>query len=92
MSDVDRWLAGLGLERYGPAFNEAEIEFSDLGQLSADDLKELGLPLGPRRRIQEAIKQFDGRLIGQRHNKTATAGRAKRTHHAPRDARPSRGA
>jgi predicted ATPase/class 3 adenylate cyclase len=60
LSDVDRWLAGLGLERYGPAFSEAEIEFSDLRQLSAEDLKELGLPLGPRRRIQEAIKQLNG--------------------------------
>lgn len=60
MSDVARWLAALGLEKYGSAFTEAEIEFSDLPQLSAEDLKELGLPVGPRRRIQEAIKQLDG--------------------------------
>lgn len=60
MSDVACWLAALGLEKYGSAFTEAEIEFSDLPQLSAEDLKELGLPVGPRRRIQEAIKQLDG--------------------------------
>lgn len=60
MSDVAPWLAELGLEKYVAAFDEAEIAFTDLGHLTGDDLKELGLPVGPRRRIQEAIKQLVG--------------------------------
>ena len=60
VSNIYQWLSGLGLEKYGPVFVEAEIEFSDLASLSEDDLKELGLPLGPRRRVAEAIRQLQG--------------------------------
>ena len=60
MSDINQWLSGLGLEKYGSAFLEAEIEFADIGYLSEDDLKELGLPLGPRRRVAEAIRLLQG--------------------------------
>lgn len=60
VSSINQWLSGLGLEKYGPVFVEAEIEFSDLASLSEDDLKELGLPLGPRRRVAEAIRQMQG--------------------------------
>ncbi|MEX3009320.1 adenylate/guanylate cyclase domain-containing protein [Hoeflea sp. TYP-13] len=59
MSDIERWLAELGLDKYVSAFAEAEIEFADLAHLTDEDLKELGLPLGPRRRVKAAIKNFD---------------------------------
>lgn len=60
MSDIARWLSGLGLDKYSSAFAEAEIEFGDLSSLIEEDLKELGLPLGPRRRVSAAIKTLDG--------------------------------
>jgi hypothetical protein len=51
MSDIENWLAELGLEKYASAFGEAEIDFETLADLEKDDLNELGLPLGPRRKI-----------------------------------------
>lgn len=54
-SDIDAWLKQFGLEKYAPAFVENEVGVADLAHLSDDDLKDLGLPLGPRRRIQAVI-------------------------------------
>ena len=47
--DVAAWLGGLGLERYAQAFRDAEITPEVLPELTDADLRELGLPLGPRR-------------------------------------------
>ncbi|XHY17892.1 hypothetical protein SuNHUV7_26930 (plasmid) [Pseudoseohaeicola sp. NH-UV-7] len=58
VQDVQSWLAELGLQKYTLAFVEAEIELADLAYLSEDDLKEMGLPIGPRRRVNEAIRKF----------------------------------
>src|SRR5215475_10080258 len=55
MSDVHLWLKSLGLEKYADAFVENEIDFVTLPELTEGDLKELGLPIGPRRRILNAI-------------------------------------
>ncbi len=58
MSEIANWLRGLGLEKYASAFAEAEIDFETLPELEEDDFKELGLPLGPRRKIRGAIKRL----------------------------------
>lgn len=58
MRDISSWLADLGLEKYVSVFAEAEIDFETLPELEEDDLKELGLPLGPRRKIWGAIKRL----------------------------------
>ena len=55
MSDIALWLKDLGLERYARAFAENEIDFNTLHVLTEEDLRELGLPVGPRRRILNAI-------------------------------------
>jgi class 3 adenylate cyclase/tetratricopeptide (TPR) repeat protein len=55
LSEIAQWLTEHGLEKYLSAFTEAEIELSDLIHLTDDDLKELGLPMGPRRRAIYAI-------------------------------------
>lgn len=56
MSDrVTRWLQQLDLEEFAGTFAEQQIEFSDLTELTDSDLKELGLPLGPRKRLLKAI-------------------------------------
>jgi class 3 adenylate cyclase len=53
--DVGAWLRGLGLERYEPVFRDNEIDAAVLPKLTAEHLKELGLPLGPRLKLLEAI-------------------------------------
>ena len=53
--NVAAWLAGLGLERYEPAFRENEIDLGVLPSLTADDLKDLGVVIvGHRRKLLEA--------------------------------------
>jgi class 3 adenylate cyclase/tetratricopeptide (TPR) repeat protein len=58
LPNIQSWLSDLGLDRYLSAFIEAEIDFETLPDLEEEDLKELGLPLGPRRKVWAAIKRF----------------------------------
>jgi hypothetical protein len=53
--DIAEWLRGLGLERYTQAFQEAEVTPDVLQELTEGDLRELGLPLGPRKTVLKAI-------------------------------------
>jgi SAM (Sterile alpha motif) domain-containing protein len=55
MQSIAEWLAGLGLGEYSQRFAENGIDFSALGHLSDQDLKDLGVLLGHRRRLQAAI-------------------------------------
>jgi len=57
--DVADWLRKLGLEQYGPAFRENEIDERVLPSLTAEDLRDLGITLvGHRRRLLDAIAVF----------------------------------
>ncbi|MEH6647657.1 ATP-binding protein [Sulfitobacter sp.] len=58
MRDIVDWLTELGLAKHAPFFVEAEIDFETLPDLVEDDLKDLGLPLGPRRKIWGAIQRL----------------------------------
>jgi class 3 adenylate cyclase len=54
--DVLVWLRGLGLERYEAAFRENEIDETVLPNLTAEDLKDLGVGIvGHRRKLLDAI-------------------------------------
>jgi class 3 adenylate cyclase/predicted ATPase len=54
--DIGGWLRGLGLERYEQAFRENEIDLRVLPELTAEDLKELGVAaIGHRRLLLKAI-------------------------------------
>src|SRR5215467_7877622 len=54
--DVGDWLRKLGLEQYEAAFRENEISEKVLPNLTAEDLKDLGVgPVGHRRVLLEAI-------------------------------------
>ena len=57
-SDIGRWLEGLDLGQYAPAFAENAVDLADLPHLTDEDLTSLGLPLGPRRRLQAAIRKL----------------------------------
>jgi SAM domain (Sterile alpha motif) len=54
--DVAHWLRQLGLERYEAAFRENDVSAAILSDLTAEDLKELGVvSVGHRRQLLEAI-------------------------------------
>jgi class 3 adenylate cyclase/predicted ATPase len=54
--DVEAWLRNLGLDEYAGAFAENDIDAEALADLTADDLKELGVAsLGHRKRLLRAI-------------------------------------
>lgn len=55
MPQIAAWLARLGLLKYADVFSAHEVDFEALRHLSDVDLKELGLPIGPRRKIQAAL-------------------------------------
>jgi class 3 adenylate cyclase/predicted ATPase len=54
--DVAAWLRELGLEQYAPAFHDNAIDGEVLHELTADDLRDLGVTLvGHRRKLLAAI-------------------------------------
>ena len=54
--DIVVWLRGLGLGKYEAAFRENDIDETVLPNLTAEDLKELGVAsLGHRRKLLDAI-------------------------------------
>ena len=65
MADLRGWLAELGLEKFEPAFTEHEIDFDVLRLLTEDDVKELGLPLGPRRKVLAALSALRAEIVPQ---------------------------
>ena len=52
------WLEGLGLADYAERFAENRIDISVLSELSDQDLKELGVVLGDRRKMLRAIREL----------------------------------
>ena len=51
------FLAGLGMDNYVKTFREQEIDLETLTLLEDPELKEMGLPLGPRKKIMMAIEE-----------------------------------
>ncbi len=56
MQRVSEWLETLGLGKYASVFAAHEIELDVLSELTDADLQQLGLPIGPRRRILKAAR------------------------------------
>ena len=55
-TEITNWLRGLGLEQYASAFEDNAIDAGVLPELTADDLKDLGVNLvGHRRKLLAAI-------------------------------------
>ena len=51
MIDVESWLESIELSEYAAIFKEQRIDLNALGALTEADLKELGLPIGHRKRF-----------------------------------------
>ncbi|WJR75219.1 adenylate/guanylate cyclase domain-containing protein [Bradyrhizobium sp. NP1] len=57
MQQIAEWLERLGLGQYAQRFAENEIDVSVLPHLTDQDLKDIGIPLGHRRKILAAINE-----------------------------------
>jgi class 3 adenylate cyclase len=55
MNDLPHFLRSIGLEHYIEIFGHEDIQLQDLPLLTEPDLAEIGLPLGPRRRLLSAL-------------------------------------
>ena len=60
MPTLAKWLATLRLEQYAQVFAEQQVDLDSVRLLSETDLRELGLPLGPRKLVLRAIEQLNG--------------------------------
>ena len=60
MTDIAEWLASIGLGEYAQRFAENAIDLSVIRDLTEQDLKELGVLLGHRRKMLRAIAELDG--------------------------------
>ncbi len=60
MSDVGRWLDGLGLGQYAVTFAKDDIDWDVLAELDETDLEKLGLSLGHRKKLLKAITGLAG--------------------------------
>src|SRR3954447_6745381 len=59
MQQIVDWLAKLGMSRDPQRFAENRIDFSVLRELTDQDLKDLGVVLGDRRKMLRAIADID---------------------------------
>jgi len=64
MKRLAEWLSSLGLGEYAERFAENAIDISVVGDLTEEDLKELGLRLGHRRRLRKAIAELNAMASG----------------------------
>ncbi|GAB2214673.1 hypothetical protein Droror1_Dr00019033 [Drosera rotundifolia] len=53
---VDGFLQSLGLEKYLIAFQAEEVDMATLQHLTEGDLKAIGIPMGPRKKILLALE------------------------------------
>jgi class 3 adenylate cyclase/tetratricopeptide (TPR) repeat protein len=58
MGSVRQWLEARGFGEYVEAFEREQLDLEALLHLTADDLKDLGLPMGPRLKLLAAIRSL----------------------------------
>jgi len=59
MQQIADWLEQLGMSEYADRFAENKIDVSVLPHLTDQDLKDIGVPLGHRRKMLAAIANLD---------------------------------
>ncbi|MDP6953763.1 MAG: hypothetical protein QGF53_13495, partial [Alphaproteobacteria bacterium] len=55
MQSIRAWLEELGLGEFAEAFEAEEIDLATLRHVTDADLKDMGLPIGPRRKLLAAM-------------------------------------
>jgi class 3 adenylate cyclase len=63
MTGTAEWLASIGLGEYAQRFAENAIDFSVVSDLTEQDLKDLGVLLGHRRKILRAIAELKSEVL-----------------------------
>ena len=58
MEEIADWLEKLGMSEYTQCFTEHRIDVSVLRHLTDQDLKDIGMPFGHRRKILAAIGEL----------------------------------
>jgi hypothetical protein len=59
MQQIADWLDGLGMSEYAQRFAENRVDFSVLSELTDQDLKDLGVVLGDRRKMLRATADIE---------------------------------
>jgi class 3 adenylate cyclase len=62
MTGIAEWLASIGLGEYAQRFAENAIDLSVVRDLTDQDLKDLGVLLGHRRKMLRAIAELEGEV------------------------------
>ena len=62
MQQIADWLEKLGMSEYAERFAENKIDVSVLRHLTDQDLKDIGVPLGHRRKMLAAIGEYKQRV------------------------------
>ena len=60
MQEIADWLEKLGMSQYAQRFAENDIDVRALRYLTDQDLKDIGVSLGHRRRMLGAISELAG--------------------------------
>ncbi|TKY68640.1 Phospholipase DDHD2 [Spatholobus suberectus] len=55
-TSVDEFLRSLGLEKYLITFQAEEVDMTALNHMTDEDLKAMGIPMGPRKKILLALE------------------------------------
>ena len=78
MQQIADWLESLGMSEYAQRFAENRIDFSVLPDLTDQDLKDIGVLLGHRRKMLRAIAELENTpaLAARRHRHPHVACRA----------------
>jgi hypothetical protein len=58
MQQIADWLEKLGMPEYGECFAENKIDLSVLPHLTDQDLKDIGVPLGHRRKMLGSVQNL----------------------------------
>jgi class 3 adenylate cyclase/tetratricopeptide (TPR) repeat protein len=77
---IAEWLASLGLSEYAQRFAENYVDASVLPDLTDQDLADLGVPLGHRRKMLRAIAELDGAAPAEAATEPAPRDEAERRH------------
>jgi len=88
MQEIADWLKGLGMSEYAPRFAENDVDCTILGDLTDQDLKDLGVvSLGHRRKLLRAIASLGDAPVAAA--ATSSEGALSQTSLEPDAARPS---
>ena len=68
MSDLKLWLQSIGLEKYDEVLADHDIDLNVVSELTDQDLQELGLSLGHRRKFMAAAVKLRPVPTSQQHS------------------------